>query len=200
MYSYAEPLANLINRLSKLPGIGPKSAQRLAYHLLYMPNIEVEKLAESLIEMKKSVHQCEVCFNLTENSPCSICMDETRNHQLICVVEEAKDIISMERLRAFHGVYHVLHGAISPLRQIGPEELRIAELLERLKKEAIEEVIIATNANLEGETTAMYLGQLISPLGTRVTRLAQGLPMGGEIEYADELTLSYAFAGRKELQ
>ena len=199
MYSYAEPLANLINRLSKLPGIGPKSAQRLAYYLLYMPNIEVEKLAESLLEVKRSVHQCEICFNLTEKSPCSICEDETRNHQLLCVVEEAKDIISMERLRAFHGVYHVLHGAISPLRQIGPEELRVAELLERLKQEKIDEVIIATNANLEGETTAMYLGKLISPLGIRVTRLAQGLPMGGEIEYADELTLSYAFSGRKEL-
>ncbi len=199
MYSYAEPLTNLINRLSKLPGIGPKSAQRLAYHLLYMPDIEVEKLAESLLDVKKSVHQCAVCFNLTEKSPCNICEDETRNHRLLCVVEEAKDIISMERLRAFHGVYHVLHGAISPLRQIGPEELRVAELLERLKQEKIDEVIIATNANLEGETTAMYLGKLISPLGIRVTRLAQGLPMGGEIEYADELTLSYAFSGRKEL-
>ncbi|MDO8636011.1 MAG: recombination mediator RecR [Dehalococcoidia bacterium] len=196
----APPVARLIEELHKLPGIGPKTAQRLAYHLLRSPKEYAQSLAEAIIAVKERVVLCSTCQNITEENPCLICRNEKRDRTQICVVEEALDILALEKAGSFKGIYHVLHGALSPLDGIGPEDLKIRELLERLKGDGVTELILATNPNLEGEATAMYLHRLLSPLGVRITRLARGLPMGSDLEYADEVTLARAFEGRQEFR
>lgn len=198
MAYYAEPIANLIEELSKLPGIGPKTAQRLAFFILNSSAEVGHGLANAIVSAKSKIHYCSQCFNLTEQDPCMICRDTKRNTDAICVVEEPKDIISMERTREFKGYYHVLQGVISPMEGIGPDQLRIKELLSRLGDE-VKEVIIATNPNVEGEATSLYLARLIKPLGIKVSRIAHGLPVGGDLDYADEVTLGKALEGRREL-
>lgn len=198
-YHYPAPIAKLIEGFTKLPGIGPKTAQRLAFYVLNMKEQEVVELAKALVASKRDLHYCSVCHNITDQDPCSICRDKNRNHSVICVVQEPKDVIAMERTREFDGVYHVLNGVISPMEGIGPEELKIKELLVRLEDEQVKELIFATNPNIEGEATAMYLSKLIKPFGIKVTRIAHGLPVGGDLEYADEITLSKALEGRREL-
>ena len=195
----AEPVSRLIEEFNKLPGIGPKSAARLAYYLLRMPEAEARSLAEAIIAIKEKTVLCSICHNITDSDPCAICSSEERDKSKICVVEEPLDILALERTRQYQGLYHVLHGVISPMDGIGPDDLKIRELLQRLKSGQVEEVILATNPNLEGEATAMYLQRLISPLGVKVTSLARGLPMGGDLEYADEVTLSRALEGRREV-
>ena len=195
----AQPVSRLIEEFNKLPGIGPKTAQRLTYHLVRMPEGEARSLAEAILAVKERVRFCSICQNITESDPCIICKGEDRDHTKICVVEEPLDILALEKTRGYKGLYHVLHGVISPMDGIGPEELKIKELLARLRGGAVEEVILATNPNLEGEATAMYLQRLIAPLGIRVTRLARGLPFGGDLEYADEVTLTRAIEGRQEI-
>ena len=196
----AAPLARLIEEFYKLPGIGPKSAQRLAYHLLRMPSVEAQALAAAILEVKEKVTFCSICQNVTEVSPCGICSDERRDRSVICVVEEPLDILAIERSQSYRGLHHVLHGAISPMDGIGPEDLKVAELLQRLRSGEVQEVILATNPNLEGEATSMYLNRLLRPLGVKVTRLARGLPVGGDLEYADDVTLARALEGRQEMQ
>ena len=195
----AAPLARLIEEFYKLPGIGPKSAQRLAYYLLRMPAAEAHSLAQAILEVKERVTLCSACQNVTESDPCRVCSSLERDRTMICVVEEPLDILAMERSGSYKGLYHVLHGAISPMDGIGPEDLKIAELLGRMRSGEVTEVILATNPNLEGEATSMYLSRLISPLGIRVTRLARGLPVGGDLEYADDVTLARALEGRQEM-
>jgi recombination protein RecR len=195
----AAPVARLIDELHRLPGIGPKSAQRLAYHLLRASDEEAHALADAIVEVKEKIKLCSVCQNTTDVDPCLTCSDPARDRSVICVVEEPLDILSIERTRGFNGLYHVLHGAISPMDGIGPEQLKIRELLERLRDGTVTEVIMATNPNLEGEATTMYLGRLLQPLGVRATRLARGLPMGGDLEYADDLTLARALESRQEV-
>ncbi len=195
----AEPVARLIEEFNKLPGIGPKSAQRLTYFLLRMPTEQARSLAEAILGVKERITFCSVCQNITESDPCLICRTDARDRSMICVVEEPLDILALERTRQYHGLYHVLHGVISPMDGIGPDDLKIAELLARLPDGSVKEVILATNPNLEGEATAMYLQRLIAPLGISVTRLARGLPVGGDLEYADEVTLSRALEGRREV-
>lgn len=195
----AEPVSRLIEEFNKLPGIGPKSAARLAYYLLRMPEAEARSLAEAIIAIKEKTVLCSICHNITDSDPCAICSSEERDKSKICVVEEPLDILALERTRQYQGLYHVLHGVISPMDGIGPDDLKIRELLQRLKSGEVEEVILATNPNLEGEATAMYLQRLISPLGVKVTSLARGLPMGGDLEYADEVTLGRALEGRREV-
>ncbi|MEX0682275.1 MAG: recombination mediator RecR [Dehalococcoidia bacterium] len=197
--STAAPLARLIEEFYRLPGIGPKSAQRLAYYLLRMPVSDARSLADAIIEVKEKVTLCSICQNVTEIDPCRICTDMERDRRVICVVEEPLDILSLERTDSYHGLYHVLHGAISPMDGIGPEDLKISELLSRLRSGEAQELILATNPNLEGEATSMYLARLIGPLGLRVTRLARGLPAGGDLEYADDVTLTRALEGRQEM-
>lgn len=199
MDQYALPIANLINQLSKLPGIGRKTAQRLAFFILDMEEVEAEKLANSIIEAKGNIRFCSTCCNLTELDPCHICSDENRDSSTICVVESAKDIIAMERSKDFKGKYHVLHGVISPMDSIGPSDIKIKELVDRLKGDEVEEVIVATNPTVEGEATALYLARLIKPLGIKVTRIAHGIPVGGDLEYFDEVTLSKAMENRQEI-
>ena len=200
----AEPVVRLIEELNKLPGVGPKSAQRLTYHLVRMPAQEARALAEAIQAVKDDVGFCSVCWNITDQDPCIICVNQDRDRSTFCVVEDPLDVLAVERTGVYKGLYHVLHGAISPVNGIGPEELRVKELLGRLRTgsgedaSAVHEVILATNPNLEGEATAMYLQRLLAPLGVRVTRLARGLSTGGELEYADELTLTRAFEGRQE--
>lgn len=196
---YPQPMNRLIHELSKLPGVGPKTAQRLAFHILTLSREEIEKLTQSLIEAKQKLVFCEICGHLTESSPCQLCSDPGRDQTLLCVVEEAKDVIAMEKTRVYKGQYHVLGGAISPLEGVGPEDLRIKGLLQRLADGRFKEVIVATDPNVEGEATALYLSKIIRPLGVRVTRLARGLPVGGDLEYADEITLGKAMEGRTEL-
>lgn len=196
---YPQPMTRLIQELSKLPGVGPKTAQRLAFYILTLSEDEVGKIAEALLTAKHKIGFCEVCGHLTETSPCSICENQSRDRTLLCVVEEPKDVIAMERTRVYKGQYHVLGGALSPLEGIGPEELRIKELLQRINQERFAEVIIATDPNVEGEATALYLSKLLRPMGFKVTRLARGLPVGGDLEYADEITLGKAFEGRTEI-
>lgn len=193
------PIARLIEALVKLPGIGPKTASRLAFYLLRAPEEEVIALAEALRELRQQIRLCEVCFNITDESPCAICRDERRDHGLICVVEEPLDVLAIERTGEYTGVYHVLHGVISPMDGVGPEHLRIRELVDRVQRDAPREVILATNPSLEGENTAVYIHRLLAPLGVRVTRLARGLPVGGDLEYADEITLVRALQGRQEM-
>jgi recombination protein RecR len=195
----AAPIARLIEELHRLPGIGPKGAQRLAYHILRATREEAQALADAIVEVKEQVKLCRVCQNTTDVDPCLICSDASRDASLICVLEEPLDILAIERTRGFRGLYHVLHGSISPVEGIGPEQLKVRELLARLKDGVVREVIMATNPNLEGEATAMYIGRLLQPLGVRVTRLARGLPVGGDLEYADDLTLARALENRQEL-
>jgi recombination protein RecR len=195
----AAPVARLIEELHRLPGIGPKGAQRLAYHLLRASKEEAQALADAIIEVKEKITLCSTCQNITDVNPCLICADTARDVSSICVVEEPLDILAIERSRGYHGLYHVLHGSISPIEGVGPEQLKIRELLERLRDGVVREVIMATNPNLEGEATAMYISRLLQPLGVRVTRLARGLPMGGDLEYADDLTLARAMENRQDL-
>ncbi|GGG24993.1 recombination mediator RecR [Paenibacillus abyssi] len=196
---YPEPIAKLIDAFSRLPGIGPKTAARLAFHVLRMKEDDVIDFAKALVSVKRNLHYCSVCCNITDVDPCRICQDKTRDASVICVVQESRDLVAMERTKEFQGQYHVLQGAISPMEGIGPEEIRIAELLGRLSDERVQELILATNPNIEGEATAMYLSRLVKPFGIRVTRIAHGLPVGGDLEYADEVTLSKALEGRREL-
>jgi recombination protein RecR len=200
MITVAAPIANVIDSLSRLPGIGPKTAARLAFYLLRAPEDQVLALAEAIRELKELTVFCQRCFNIADSNPCAICSSEERDGALICVVEEPSDVLAIERTREFRGLYHVLHGAISPVDGVGPEQLKVAELLARLQGGVVREVLIATNPNLEGEATAMYLARLIGPLGIRVTRLAHGLPVGGDLEYADEVTLGRALTGRHEMR
>ncbi len=193
------PVQALIDEFSRLPGIGPKTASRLTYFLLRQPAEQTHALAEALATLKEQIRFCSVCFNMTESDPCSLCNDAQRDAASLCVVEEPLDVIAIERTRSFRGRYHVLHGAISPVDDIGPDDLRIKELLSRLRDGKLKEVIIATNPSYEGEATAMYLHKQIAPLGLKVTRLARGLPVGGDLEYADETTLARALEGRSEM-
>jgi len=195
----AKPIAKLIEELNKLPGIGPKSAQRLTYYLLRAPASEVGALADAIRNLKEKMVLCSICLNITDSDPCAICHDEERDHTKICIVEEPIDILPLERTKKYKGLYHVLHGVIAPTDGIGPDELKVKELLPRLNCGLVTEVILATNPNLEGEATAMYLQRLIAPLSIRVTRLARGLPYGGDLEYADDVTLSRALEGRQEM-
>jgi len=194
----AEPIHRLIQELNKLPSIGPKSAQRLAYYLLRAPQEQAKLLAEAILSVKQEVTLCSSCFNVTDSDPCLICRSEERDQSKICIVEQPQDILALEHTRVYKGLYHVLHGAISPTEGVGTDDIRIKELLERLKDSQVDEAILATNTNLEGEQTAMYLNHLISPLSIKVTRLARGLPFGTELEYADDVTLTRAIEGRQE--
>ena len=196
---YPEPIAKLIDSFARLPGVGPKTAGRLAFHVLRMKDEDVSDFARALINVKRNLHYCSVCCNITDTDPCRICRDKSRDPSAICVVQEPKDLVAMERTKEFTGYYHVLHGAISPMEGIGPDDIRIAELLKRLSDERVQELILATNPNIEGEATAMYLLRLVKPFGLKVTRIAHGLPVGGDLEYADEVTLSKALEGRREL-
>lgn len=199
MNLFPQPLAKLVSELSRLPGIGPKTAQRLAFHLLDRTPEEVSRLAAAMVEARERVGYCDVCGHLTESSPCLLCEDPGRDRGLMCVVEEPKDVLALEKTHEFHGLYHVLHGAISPLEGIGPEELRIRELLDRLKDGEFREIILACNPNIEGEATGLYLARLLKPFGISVTRLARGLPIGGDLEYIDEVTLGKALEGRSAI-
>jgi len=199
MHGVAEPIQRLIEALERLPGIGPKSASRLAFHILRMPDDQVQDLADAIASLKESIVYCSRCQNLSQTDPCAICSDPARDSHLVCVVEDPLDVVAIERTGAFKGLYHVLHGAINPVEGVGPEDLRVDALLERLEREPIQEIIIATNPNMEGEATAMYLARLLHPKGVRVTRLARGLPVGGDLEYADEITLSRALEGRRDI-
>ncbi|GAD15213.1 recombination protein RecR [Geobacillus kaustophilus GBlys] len=183
----------------KLPGIGPKTAARLAFHVLAMKEDTVLEFAKALVDVKRHIHYCTICGHITDTDPCYICKDERRDRTTICVVQDPKDVIAMERMKEYNGLYHVLHGAISPMEGIGPEDIKIAELLTRLQDETVQEVILATDPNIEGEATAMYISRLLKPTGIKVTRIAHGLPVGGDLEYADEVTLSKALEGRREL-
>lgn len=196
---YPEPIAKLIDAFSRLPGIGPKTAARLAFYVLRMKEEEVIDFAKALVNVKRNLTYCSVCCNITDTDPCRICSDKGRDQSVICVVQEPKDLVAMERTREFNGQYHVLNGAISPMDGVGPDDIRIAELLRRLGDERVQEMILATNPNIEGEATAMYLSRLVKPFGMKVTRIAHGLPVGGDLEYADEVTLSRALEGRREL-
>jgi len=196
---FAAPIANLIEEFSKLPGIGRKTAQRLAFHVLNMKNDEATILADAIVKSKENIRYCSVCNNLTDRDPCSLCSNTRRDEGVICVVEDPRDIVAMERTKEFNGFYHVLHGSISPLEGIGPEDIKIKELLHRIQQKQVSEVILATNPNIEGEATAMYISKLLKPLGIKVTRIAYGIPVGGDLEYADEVTLSKALEGRREI-
>jgi recombination protein RecR len=196
---YPEPVARLIEALQRLPGVGPKSAQRMTFYLLKRPIEEVRELSESLVAVKEQIVSCGTCFNVTDQDPCRICADPARDRRLLCIVEEPNDLLAMERTGEYRGHYHVLLGALSPLDGIGPEDLKVRELLARLEANAVVEVILATNPNVEGEATALYLAKLLRPLGPRITRIARGLPVGGDLEYADQVTLSKALEGRREI-
>jgi len=197
--STAEAINRLIEELNKLPGIGPKSAQRLAYYLLRAPEEQTGRLTQAMLSVKEEIKLCSTCFNVTDADPCPICRGDNRDHSQICIVEQPQDILALEHTRIYHGLYHVLHGAISPTEGVGADDIKVKELLERLNNNPVEEVILATNTNLEGEQTALYLSHLFSPLGIRVTRLARGLPFGTELEYADDVTLTRAIEGRQEI-
>ncbi|GAB1491220.1 recombination mediator RecR [Listeria innocua] len=196
---YPEPITKLMDSFMKLPGIGPKSAVRLAFYVLDMKEDDVLDFAKALVDAKRNLSFCSVCGHITDKDPCYICSDTSRDRSVLCVVQESKDVIAMEKMRDFHGLYHVLHGTISPMDGIGPEDINIPDLLKRLQDDTIEEVILATNPNVEGEATAMYISRLLRPSGIKVTRIAHGLPVGGDLEYADEVTLSKAMEGRREV-
>ncbi|MDP5274654.1 recombination mediator RecR [Chengkuizengella axinellae] len=196
---YPEPVSKLIDSFTRLPGIGAKTAARLAFHVIRMEEEDVVDFAKALVNVKRNLHYCSVCCNITDVDPCRICSDKNRDSSVICVIQEPKDLVAMERTKEFQGYYHVLHGAISPMEGIGPDEIRVAELLTRLSDERVKELILATNPNIEGEATAMYLSRLVKPFGIKITRIAHGLPVGGDLEYADEVTLSKALEGRREL-
>ncbi len=197
--SATESVSKLIQELNRLPGIGPKSAQRLAYHILRAPEEQTSQLADAILSVKQKTRLCSICFNITESDPCRICGNDQRDRTKICIVEQPQDILALEHTRAYQGLYHVLHGAISPTEGIGADNIKVKELLNRLQDGSVTEVILATNTNLEGEQTALYLNQQITPLGIKVTRLARGLPFGTELEYADDVTLTRALEGRQEL-
>lgn len=197
---YAGPVQELIDELGRLPGVGPKSAQRIAYHLLKLPAEDALRLARSISEAKARITFCTRCFNIAEGDECALCLDTERDPTVVCVVEEPRDIVAVEKTHEYRGRYHVLQGAISPIEGIGPEQLRVKELLTRIDAEEVTEVIVCTNPNIEGEATAMYLARLLKPLGVKVTRIASGLPVGGDLEYADELTLGRALEGRREME
>ena len=199
MSIYTPALKKLIDELGKLPGVGPKSAQRIAFHLIKIPEQDALSLADAIQQAKQKVRFCETYFNMSDEAICEICSDSQRDSSLVCVVEEPRDIVALERTREYKGLYHVLQGAINPIDGIGPEQLKIRELLERLKGDTVVEVILCTNPNIEGEATAMYLAKLIEPLGIQVSRIASGLPVGGDLEYADELTLGRALEGRRNI-
>lgn len=196
---YIAPLANLIEHFRALPGIGQKTAVRLAYHVLDMDAAAAKSLAGAILEAKEKIGYCSTCFNLSDRNPCAICDDKKRDHSVICVVEQPQDVAAMERMHEYKGVYHVLHGALSPLEGVGPDDLRIKELLTRLYDTNVKEIIMATNPNVEGEATAMYIAKLLKPSGIKVTRIAHGLPIGGDLEYADEVTLAKAMENRREI-
>jgi len=199
MSYYAEPIARLLEELERLPGIGPKSAQRIAFFLLKGDDAAAQRLADAIVEVKRQIHFCSRCFNFAAGELCEYCQDSRRDASMLCVVEEPRDVVAIERTGEFHGLYHVLQGAISPIDGIGPEQLRARELIDRFADGSVTEVVIATNPNLEGETTALYLSRLIKPLGVKVTRIASGLPVGGDLEYADEVTLGRALEARREM-
>ena len=199
MPEYAKPIARLIEELKRLPGIGPKSAQRIAFHLLKAEAAEAEQLAAAIQELKQSLRLCEVCNNVTDISPCGYCSDASRDSRLLCVVEEPGNIVPIEQTGRYRGHYHVLHGVLSPLQGIGPGQLRMANLLDRVRSGGVEEVILATNPTVEGEATALYLAKLLKPLGVRVTRIGMGVPVGSELEYADTATVAKAMEGRREI-
>ena len=199
MRTFPAALERLSEQFARLPGIGSKTAQRLAFQVLSMPQEQAQEFADAILDAKRSIHTCPVCQNLTDEEMCPICADETRDHSTICVVAEPRDVIAMERSREYTGVYHVLHGVISPLSHVGPDDLRIRELLARVSDGAVREVIMATNPDTEGEATAMYLSRLLRPMGVKVTRLAYGIPVGSQLEYADEVTLLRALEGRQEI-
>ena len=193
------PLERLTEQLERLPGIGRKSAARLAFHLLYMPDKDAKAFIEALTDARDKIHECPVCCNLTDSATCPLCEDQRRDHTTVCVVEDPRDVIAIERTGEYSGLYHVLHGTISPMDGRGPDQLRVKELLRRLEDETVQEVIMATNPTVEGDYTALYLSRLLKPLGIKVTRLAYGIPVGGDLEYADEITLSRSLEGRNEL-
>ncbi len=199
MSYYIEPIARLLEELERLPGIGPKSAQRIAFHMLKGDDESAHRLADAIVEVRREVHFCPICFDFASGELCEYCSDTSRDRTAICVVEEPRDVVAIERTGGFRGVYHVLQGSISPIDGIGPEQLRVHELISRLEDGVVSEVVIATNPNVEGETTALYLARLIKPLGVRVTRIASGLPVGGDLEYADEVTLGRALEARREM-
>ncbi|MBI4479662.1 MAG: recombination protein RecR [Acidobacteria bacterium] len=199
MPEYAKPMSRLIDELKRLPGVGPKSAQRIAFHLLKLEDADSERLAAAIRELKQSIRLCEVCHNITESSPCGYCADASRDPRLLCVVEDPAGIVPIESTAHYRGRYHVLHGVLSPLHGVGPEQLRIESLLERVRAGGIEEVIVATNATVEGEATAVYLSKLLKPLGVSVTRIAMGVPVGSELEYVDAATMARAMDGRKAI-
>ncbi len=199
MKDYAEPLARLIDELKRLPGIGQKSAQRIAFHLERAPREDAERLAKAIVDAKDKIRLCSLCNNLTENDPCQYCTDPSRNQEVICVVETPYNVVAIEKAREFHGLYHVLHGALSPLQGVGPDQLKLKNLIERLKSNKIKELIVATNPNVEGESTAVYLSKLVKPLGVKVTRIAMGIPVGSELDFADEVTMLKAIEGRREM-
>jgi recombination protein RecR len=196
---FAGPIQQLVDELGRLPGVGPKSAQRIAFHLLEVSKEEALRLSAAIAEVKDRIQLCDRCFNVSDGPLCAICRDSRRDQTMICVVEDPRDIVAVERTREFHGTYHVLGGALNPIEGVGPEQLRVRDLLVRLEDHNVTEVILCTNPNLEGEATAMYLARLLAPLGIRVTRIASGLPVGGDLEYADELTLGRALVGRREV-
>ena len=196
---YTKPLANLIDYFQRLPGIGPKSAQRIAFHLLKMPKHDVEKFAQAMITAKETIRYCDICFNMSSSNPCEICSNPTRNKNIVCVVAETKDLMAIEKTNEYNGTYHVLQGLISPIDGIGPDDIRIKELLYRVNQNDIKEVILALNPSVEGEATSLYLNKLLKPFNIKITRIAFGLPMGSELEYADEMTLTRALEGRIEI-
>lgn len=199
MQVYTGPITRLIEEFSKLPGVGRKTAQRLAFHVINMNNNDVEALSKAIIEAKREIKYCSVCCNITDTDPCSMCSNKNRDPGVICVVEDPRDVAAMERTREFKGQYHVLHGVISPMDGIGPDMIKIKELIQRLGTQDVREIIMATNPTIEGEATAMYIARLLKPMGIKVTRIAHGLPVGGDLEYADEVTISKALEGRREI-
>ncbi|MCT4584516.1 MAG: recombination mediator RecR [Peptostreptococcaceae bacterium] len=199
MENFTRPVARLIEEFSKLPGIGKKTAQRLAFHVINMNKMDAKALSSAILSVQDEIQYCTICCNITDSNPCAICSNRSRSDEIICVVEDPRDVASLERVKDFNGKYHVLHGVISPMDGIGPEGLKIKELMVRLSNEDIKEVILATNPNIEGEATAMYIARLIKPMKIKVTRIAHGLPIGGDLEYADEMTISKALEGRREI-
>lgn len=199
MRAYSGVILRLIQEFEKLPGIGHKSAQRLAFHVLSMPKQRVENFSKALVDAKLKTCFCSTCFDITENNPCDICSSVKRDKSTVCVVQDPKDVLAMERIKEYNGLYHVLHGAISPMQGIGPENIKIKELLERLKSDEIKEIILATNPNVEGEATSMYISKLLKPIGIKISRIAHGIPIGSDLEYADEVTLYRALEGRREI-
>lgn len=196
---YPQPISNLIDSFTKLPGIGPKTAVRLAFFVINMNDDDVLEFADALVSAKRELSYCTICGHITDKETCSVCSDLSRDESVICVVEDPKDVIAMEKMKEFNGKYHVLHGSISPMDGIGPEDINVPDLIHRLKNEGIKELILATNPNIEGEATAMYISRLVKPSGIRITRIAHGLPVGGDLEYADEVTLAKSLEGRREL-